>query len=521
LSTVIDQRISDPYYTNSSNNITASGGIGNSQTFTLTKPTNINKIRAWISTYSSAITSRFAIFVSGQENISYAEKLETVNTFSGTTLNEVEYSLQEAKNQSNVPNNGGNGTLLPAGTYVVKWIVNYAINGQGGNTRMTNANTPQTFHYQLLGTTSGGGSGFDGGVINQPLEIKSGAFLGISTGSGAPSLRDWMYNDPPAYTNAPSPGLGIRFAETTGNKNYTDLYPVKTTAGLGIATNHHLFIRKDFSTRGFMNSYEGIILLHGNGPNAVGPANGNPGNETWNIGWGPRTGTPFILLAEGGEYENGQGNPAAETLLIVTNNNPKTPAPSGNIPGSAEDKNYYRWGHLECGNLTVHGASNIAGGNSSIKSGQATTDSDGTKTIPFPPGTFTTTPIITVTVVDTSNNNNQAYTAKIVSATKDSFKVKILSNKHRHQLGYTAGNSDNKTLFHATSSNSGTQSDSNYVFMPHTPLFLYRSNESALAAGLLPSVQTGIAGQDWFTTVEDGTNTVSGVVFNWIAIPPT
>ena len=229
MSTVIDQRISDPYYTNSSNNITASGGIANSQTFTLTKPTNINKIRAWISTYSSAITSRFAIFVSGQENISYAEKLETVNTFSGTTLNEVEYPLQEAKNQSNVPNNGGNGTLLPAGTYVVKWIVNYAISGQGGNTRMTNANTPTTFHYQLLDTTSGGGSGFDGGVINQPLEIKSDAFLGISTGSGAPSLRDWMYNDPPAYTNAPSPGLGIRFAETTGNKNYTDLYPVKTT----------------------------------------------------------------------------------------------------------------------------------------------------------------------------------------------------------------------------------------------------------------------------------------------------
>ena len=272
-----------------------------------------------------------------------------------------------------------------------------------------------------------------------------------------------------------------------------------------------------------MNSYEGIILLHGNGPNAVGPANGNPGNEAWNIGWGPRTGTPFILLAEDGEYANGQGNPAAETLLIVTNNNPNKPAPSGNIPGipGGSDENYYRWGHLECGNLIVHGTTNIASGNSSIKSGQATTDSDGTKTIPFPTGTFTATPIITVTVVDTSNNN-QAYTAKIVSATKDNFKVKILSSRHRHQLGYTAGNSENKTLFHATSSNSGTQSDSNYVFMPQTPLRLYRSDESTLAAGLLPSTQAGIAGQDWFTKVEDGANTVGGgVVFNWIATPKT
>jgi hypothetical protein len=532
LSTVIDQRISDPYYTNSSNNITASGGIGNSQTFTLTKPTNINKIRAWISTYSSAITSRFAIFVSGQENISYAEKLETVNTFSGTTLNEVEYSLQEAKNQSNVPNNGGNGTLLPAGTYVVKWIVNYAINGQGGNTRMTNANTPQTFHYQLLGTTSGGGSGFDGGVINQPLEIKRATLLGIDKigTSSIPNLRQWLYAAPdaanpadkwPAYISAPSPGLGLRFAENNGD--WTDMYPIKTDEGVGIAVNHHFFVRKDFATRGFLNTYEGAICLHGNGPNAGGP--NNP-NDRWNIGWGPRRGTPFIWLAEGGDRRLNimGGNSGAETLLIVTNNAPSKPAPSGNIPGNAgRDKDCYRWGHLECGNLIVHGTSNIAGGNSSIKSGQATTDSDGTKTIPFPTGTFTTTPIITVTVVDTSNNNNQAYTAKIVSATKDSFKVKILSSKHRHQLGYTAGNSDNKTLFHATSSNSGTQSDSNYVFMPYTPLYLYRSDgeSNLLAAGLLPSTQTGIAGQDWFTKVEDGTNTVGGVVFNWIAIPPT
>ena len=54
-----------------------------------------------------------------------------------------------------------------------------------------------------------------------------------------------------------------------------------------------------------------------------------PPNNSYNIGWGPRVGTPFIWLAGGGDGESGMGhggNPDAETLLIVTNRKPLNPS---------------------------------------------------------------------------------------------------------------------------------------------------------------------------------------------------
>jgi|GEM_PF-3687611 len=119
---------------------------------------------------------------------------------------------------------------------------------------------------------------------------------------------------------------------------FTDLFPVKLgSEGLAIAVNHHFLVRKDFNARGMIDSMEGILVLHGNGPNAVPPPTpGVQGNDRWNIGWGPRAGgAPFIWLAEGGDRLDNVigGNPTAETLLIVTNNDKnKQPAPS-EIPG--------------------------------------------------------------------------------------------------------------------------------------------------------------------------------------------
>jgi hypothetical protein len=212
---------------------------------------------------------------------------------------------------------------------------------------------------QITGTlTGGGGNGgtFDGGVINEPIEIKRPPFLQIggTLEQGIPTLRQWMYDAPSVWSNylgALTPGLGLRFSETNGH--FIDLFPFKYKQdnSPGIAVNLHLIVRKDFAVRGFLKSYEGNIILHGNGPGAV------YGNDKWNIGWGPRTGTPFIWLAEGGDPKGDGiigGNPAAETLLIVTNNtNPQNVPPE--IPGTpGQDAGAYKWGHLEAGDIISH-----------------------------------------------------------------------------------------------------------------------------------------------------------------------
>jgi hypothetical protein len=145
---------------------------------------------------------------------------------------------------------------------------------------------------QITGTLTGGGStggGFDGGTITQPIVIKH-VFPQFAN---LVDLRYWMYADSAnTPSNSANNPLGLRFSEAPSG-NWTDLYGVivgSSASGApvapSVATNHNLLVRKDFYARGKLCSYEGIILLRGNGLDAIGP--GNPGgpNNTWNIGWG-------------------------------------------------------------------------------------------------------------------------------------------------------------------------------------------------------------------------------------------
>jgi len=167
--------------------------------------------------------------------------------------------------------------------------------------------------------------------------------------------------------------------------------------------------------------------------------------------------------------------------------------------------------HLDGSNWSFSGG----GGNSSMRAGQGTTDSDGTKTIAFPAGTFTASPIVTVTVVDTSNNS-QAYTAKIVSATKDGFKVKILTSRHKHLLGNT-GNRITSNLYKIPGITPSDAAASIYEY----PLAFYNNIENNTVVGAVITNSTGPStGQDFYSLTENGANTVgSGIVFNWIAVP--
>jgi hypothetical protein len=187
---------------------------------------------------------------------------------------------------------------------------------------------------QINGTLTGGGGGgvsWNGGAITNPFEIRRN-FIEFNTGA---AVRDWMYAETlPGVLHVPSPGIGIRFAKPSGtDEPFNDIFSATLPGGsVAIAINYHLLVRKDFNVRGKIDSREGILVLHGNGQNAVPPQGGQPGNDRWNIGWGPRAGgAPFIWLAEGGDRLTDfgiGGNPAAETLLIVTNNtNPQTVPP--------------------------------------------------------------------------------------------------------------------------------------------------------------------------------------------------
>jgi hypothetical protein len=217
--------------------------------------------------------------------------------------------------------------------------------------------TPPTFNitssvtlYAIWKPNNSRTGGFDGGEITNPLQITcirtdpdthiTRGFLPIykTSEDGTPDLRTWLYaesSDLPKYLDVASE---VRFGDKPGS--YTDMYPftIPQSGGVGIAVNHHFYIRKSFAVKGALKSYEGIIWLHGNG------------STDENIGWGPRPGTPFIWLAEGGNYRPNEdigGNLAASTLIIATNK--KTGSTYLNIDPD------YSYGHLECGNVESHG----------------------------------------------------------------------------------------------------------------------------------------------------------------------
>ena len=323
--------------------------------------------------------------------------------------------------------------------------------------------------------TGGGGAGgsFDGGQVNDPISIKDDFIHLYYDESKMPnppgrldwSVKNWIYSYDNYVPRGLPPGakrsdnIGLRFVD----KNYpggwyTNVYGAVLRDPLGgleysspaFCVSDHLFVRRDFYIRGKMTSLEGAIVLHGNGPNAqpqqpLNPAPNEPvtpPSDRWHIGWGPRVGTPFILLAQGGDDKYGiGGNPDAETLLIVTNNDPDNPPPEGNILGSniGKDLHRYKWGHLECGNIAIHGTNNI------IQAGQSRTNYQNpgtpnvvaTKTVMFKRA-FKHRPSVIITPNNQNNQDKKIY-FEVTEVTLNSFTVKSYEIDHIHRSGSITG----------------------------------------------------------------------------------
>jgi hypothetical protein len=361
---------------------------------------------------------------------------------------------------------------------------------------------------------SGGGSGgcncdWNGSEIDNPITVSS-AYLKLynyqSDANNQPdnniwswSVRDWLYGGDERYNSSgqsigfsPKPpgadgttNIGVKLQNNNpigaggGWWNHLHNIAIFGSASTGslsgspaLGVTKHFFIRGDFVVRGPLNSHEGIIVLHGNGVNRVGnlnlPATPRDFKTGWHIGWGPRTGTPFIWLAEGGDYTNGQGgNSAAGTLLIVTNRatiNENNPAKLPTFTSNA-----YQWGHLEAGNITAHENLSVksaildgngnsgnsgdvltsqgggsaptwqppsgSGGVGGVQKGSVTTNSNGEATIGFSSGTFPSgyTPTIVCT---THDSLGRSITAVVTSSSNTGFTVKtFLVDAHKHKIG--------------------------------------------------------------------------------------
>jgi hypothetical protein len=169
----------------------------------------------------------------------------------------------------------------------------------------------------------GNSTSFNGGIITKPLELKTKfPYLDESIGD----LYAWMFAEP---TDLPDPETYIRLSDTNLTSNYTDIYGVIVDNGVdsapAIAFNHHIVCRKDFTLRGMVNSYEGIVALHG------GYAD-----------WAP-TSNPMIWLAEGGFY----GSKNNLEIRVVTD-----------VIGSSF---IWGWGGLKVGTVYVDSLKKIDG----------------------------------------------------------------------------------------------------------------------------------------------------------------
>ncbi|MCL2135611.1 MAG: hypothetical protein FWH37_08755, partial [Candidatus Bathyarchaeota archaeon] len=358
----------------------------------------------------------------------------------------------------------------------------------------------------IVYTSSGGNSGgggcncdWNGNEIDQPITVRS-AYLKLynyqSDANSQPdqglwswSVRDWLYGGDKiggVATQYP-PGadvlknIGIRLfnnkPSTPEGSWWNNLHNIvilsnsdpeeKGSPALGVTK--HFFVRGDFIVRGPLNSHEGIITLHGNGVNRIGSTNypATPGDfkTGWNIGWGPREGgAPFILLAEGGDYNliNKQGgNEAASTLLIVTNNEPTIHDPPLGLPGYSlgyPNSGAYKWGHLEAGNITAHGtlyaenlhADNITGiqkGHIAIPSNHPTDYIDVTFTTPFPTGY---NPVVICTPIDGGGRSISITITNLPGQPTNNFRtgfrayasIAIVTGQHNHKFG-TVGTRQN------------------------------------------------------------------------------
>ena len=252
----------------------------------------------------------------------------------------------------------------------------------------------------ITGTLTGGGGGsgsWNGGEVYKPISIVDD-FLHLyyfqndansqSDQRLSWSIHDWIYwyshyNSPFAAKHRRLPpgaveddNIGLRLKEDRQGGWWTNIVggriiqdPANDPNGTpAVLMRNHLIVGRDLDARGMIKSYEGIIVLLGNSYGAKPPSDPEqvwdpdqgkyvtvyrtPPNNAYNIGWGPRVGTPFIWLAGGGDdtgYGQG-GNTAAGTLLIVTNRVP--PSPSAPPLYTLED-NKYKWGGLECGEFTA------------------------------------------------------------------------------------------------------------------------------------------------------------------------
>ena len=148
-------------------------------------------------------------------------------------------------------------------------------------------------------------------------------------------VRDMLFDDD---FNDPDVNEGVtgilKFHDTSQNA-YTSLFGI-TINGVApaLCTTHHLIVRKDFTTRGVLKSYEGVVVLHG---------------DERNRGWGESPYYPMILLAEGGYYGD------MDTLEIRKVDNVTGSFPNQNID--------YGWGDLACGNINCAGVIHGGGSN--------------------------------------------------------------------------------------------------------------------------------------------------------------
>ena len=138
---------------------------------------------------------------------------------------------------------------------------------------------------------------------------------------GEISIHDFLFNDHPY--NDPIAGE-FRLAHLDYGGYDTNIYGALfrfPEVSPAVVNSHHLIVRKDFLVRGVVESYEGVLRLHGG-----------------YAGWAPSI-NPLIYLAEGGYFGN------KNTLEIRK---------VDNVTGSPPTL-VWGWGDLACGTITSAG----------------------------------------------------------------------------------------------------------------------------------------------------------------------
>ncbi|MCL2135615.1 MAG: hypothetical protein FWH37_08775 [Candidatus Bathyarchaeota archaeon] len=163
--------------------------------------------------------------------------------------------------------------------------VNTALNSVRFRNNAWTNNSNNNLYFSVIGsTTSGGGDGnFDGGTINNPLEIKC-QFPYLAD---QPAVNSWMTSAPlnPSNYNA-----YLRFTNINSPQHSTDIYGISfkddtNTTVPAIGINDSLLVRKNLFTQGYMRTAKSILRLEKSSPyvppNAGASGNVNLGTATW------------------------------------------------------------------------------------------------------------------------------------------------------------------------------------------------------------------------------------------------